>query len=530
MYRFQEQAAGGTFHIGGLSLIQQLFCFPAGFDGQARQVHGRERQVSSAQRGLFAVQVFEYTGAAAHGCQFVAVAFGVVCPPRLVLVERGVQEHEVREECLGSGAAGFQEQVEVRSFERDFSVHGCFEIFHGPSVIGLGIGDAVFNLENLYRENRHFSTGTQAFNGGIQQFFDDHASFGRGVGSVIDRAEYHLITSTGMHGVQVMDESFHGLMSIFPGLLVGFVQDMRQFRFADVAVSALQGFLQRGSPLCVRLDGMQLLADQFQCFFFVQGSSLHLQVEGEGRGYRLLIRFQHAFCHEEVESRDSLTAVLFVLVGLEDDGGQGSVTLDGLWGTDAAVFGMETAFEQVVQIVLDAGRCFRRIVIQVVDVDVAQLVCFGIRFGQQVFIGIVLGDFRGEGHHLSGRCVAGHVGIAQVDIVLVDGHDAVHDVFDLGLPVAFRISPLAVDDVFLGYFRLYLHQFRFYQVLDGFHPDGRFLEMVDDPPGNFVNQCFLVVESCRGKGFADGVRNLVGRKVFPLSVTFDDADVFYVHG
>ena len=43
----------------------------------------------------------------------------------------------------------------------------------------------------------------------------DHAAFGRSVCSIIDGTEHDLISPSRMHGVQVVDESFHGLMCIF---------------------------------------------------------------------------------------------------------------------------------------------------------------------------------------------------------------------------------------------------------------------------------------------------------------------------
>ena len=89
-----------------------------------------------------------------------------------------------------------------------------------------------------------------------------------------------------------------------------------------------------------------------------------------------------------------------------NNGSQCGIALDGLRRTDTAVFGVETPFEQVVQVVLDTGRCFSGIIIQVVNVDVAQLVCLGILLGQQIFVGVILGDFRSERHHLSGWCMA----------------------------------------------------------------------------------------------------------------------------
>ena len=87
--------------------------------------------------------------------------------------------------------------------------------------------------------------------------------------------------------------------------------------------------------------------------------------------------FCHSFCHEEVEGGDCLSAVLLVLVGLEDDGGKRSITLDALRRADAAVLGAEATFKEIVHVILDAGSRLCRVVIEVVNMDIAQLVRFG---------------------------------------------------------------------------------------------------------------------------------------------------------
>ena len=46
-------------------------------------------------------------------------------------------------------------------------------------------------------------------------------------------------------------------------------------------------------------------------------------------------------------------------------------------------------------------------------------------------------------HHLSGRRVTAHVGVAQIDIVLVDSHNTVHHLFHLGFLITLRIPPVS---------------------------------------------------------------------------------------
>ena len=58
--------------------------------------------------------------------------------------------------------------------------------------------------------------------------------------------------------------------------------------------------------------------------------------------------FQHSLGHEKVEGRNCLSSVLFILVRLENDSSQCSVTLDGLRRADASVLGVKSAFEQII--------------------------------------------------------------------------------------------------------------------------------------------------------------------------------------
>ena len=237
----------------------------------------------------------------------------------------------------------------------------------------------------------------------------------------------------------------------------------------------------------------------------------------------------YAFRHKEVESGNSLTAVLFVLVCLEYDGGQSGVTLNGLGGADTSVLGAEAALEQVFQVILDTSGSLGGIVIQVMYMYVAQLMCFGIFFRQQIFVSIVFCNFRGKGHHLSGGSMAGHIGIAQVYIIFVDGYNAVHDMLHLRFTVAFRIPPFAINDVFFGHFGAYFHQFFFYQILNLFHTDGGRCKIADNPHGNFGNQLVLIINSGGMECLADCIFDFTDGEVFPLSITLNDTNLSVVH-
>ena len=59
--------------------------------------------------------------------------------------------------------------------------------------------------------------------GGTQQFTDDAASLSRSVGAIIDGAEHHLVASTRMDGVHVVNKRLHRLVHPGYGLVDGMV-------------------------------------------------------------------------------------------------------------------------------------------------------------------------------------------------------------------------------------------------------------------------------------------------------------------
>ena len=115
---------------------------------------------------------------------------------------------------------------------------------------------------------------------------------------------------------------------------------------------------------------------------------------------------------------------------------------------------MESAPENVFQVVLYAGRGLGGVVVEVVDVDVSVAVGARVLYAYEVFEGVVLRHFRSERHHLSGGSVRRHVGVAEVDVVFLYGDNPVHDGLHRSALVALGIPPLAVENVFLGNVRV----------------------------------------------------------------------------
>ena len=91
------------------------------------------------------------------------------------------------------------------------------------------------------------------------------------------------------------------------------------------------------------------------------------------------------------------------------------------------------------------------------DVDVTRSVSASKGTREKVFHRIVLGDFGGEGHHLPRGRVGTHIGIAQIDIVLLDGDDTIHCALEGGALLTLDGAPFAVNDVLLGDLRCEVH-------------------------------------------------------------------------
>ncbi len=93
----QDVVQLGKEHVDALLLVLDAHAL----DGELHDVDGREAQVTSCDAGLLAPAVFEYAGAATHGCDLPLVALRIVSTPLLVLVECGIEVEEVREETAG---------------------------------------------------------------------------------------------------------------------------------------------------------------------------------------------------------------------------------------------------------------------------------------------------------------------------------------------------------------------------------------------------------------------------------------------
>ncbi len=133
------------------------------------------------------MHISHHTGTAAHISNFAVIASIII-----LKVKRSIQKTEIGEQALCT----------------------AFHCFPKKVVIGIAFGiiDAVFYLKNLHWENRCLA-GTKSRLGCFEQVFHDHPPFGTCIRSVIQAGERYLCTCAGIHGIEVMDQGFHCLIS-----------------------------------------------------------------------------------------------------------------------------------------------------------------------------------------------------------------------------------------------------------------------------------------------------------------------------
>ena len=197
---FQQVVQLGEESVDAFLLVLDFHAL----DSELDDIDGREREVATTDRGLLAEAVLEHTGATTHRCHLVDVTFGIVDTPLVILVVGGIEVDEVGEKTTCRHLAG--ELVEVIVAVLRLIAHACFLL---PDLNGEdGSG-----------------TVAHALLGRVEQLADDAAPFSTDVGTLVDRAEHHLVSATGVDRVHVVDEGLHGLMHTAHRLVDGMLQD-----------------------------------------------------------------------------------------------------------------------------------------------------------------------------------------------------------------------------------------------------------------------------------------------------------------
>ena len=316
------------------------------------------------------------------------VALGIVGTPVAVLIKGGIQVQEIREESASCYLAGQLIQVEVAILGQVVHATLLFPDLNGED----GCLAITHTLVGAQQNLAHYAT-----------------ALGTGIGTVVDTREHHLVTTTRVNRIHIVDKCLHGLMHtshrLVDGMLTGTVSTLQTIQWG------LQIVHQRLVVQVLKVLTIQV----FECFQFLD------------------IAHAHERCQIKVESRNSLSAVHLVLCALQRDTSQHAGSLDALGGARCTMTGSETVMQDVIQRVLHAGKTLGGIVILIVNVQIVMLNGVATLLAQQIVIHEWLGCFAGKLHHHARRCVGIHVSVFARHVVILNVHDVQEHLACLGL-------------------------------------------------------------------------------------------------
>ena len=187
-------------------------------NSQLHNIYRREREVASSNGGAGTETVLKYAGTAAHRGHLVNIALRIVSTPIGVLVVSGVEIQEIGKESASRHLTCQLIQVEVTVLRQ--------------------IVYATFLLPYLDGEDSRLAIA-DALVGRQQYLAHDATSLGTGVRSVVDTGKDHLVATTRMDGVHIVNESLHRLMHathrLVHGMLLGtFATHQSVQRFLDI--------------------------------------------------------------------------------------------------------------------------------------------------------------------------------------------------------------------------------------------------------------------------------------------------------
>ena len=128
-----------------------------GLDSQSGQIHRREREVPTPDRGLGPTDILEDARTAAHRSDLMQVTLRVIGAPELMLVEGRIEEDKVREESVRRRLTRQEQEVEVRRLEGVLPRQRPSEVCLCLRIVCLGVVHALLDLEDLDGEDRHLA-------------------------------------------------------------------------------------------------------------------------------------------------------------------------------------------------------------------------------------------------------------------------------------------------------------------------------------------------------------------------------------
>ena len=409
----------GEEHIDALLLILFLHTF----DGEFHNVDRGERQITTSDRGLRSETVLKHTGTTAHRRHLMDIALGIVGTPVTILVVRGVEVQEVGEEPARCHLTSQLIEVEV-------------------TVLGQIVHTTLL-LPDLDGEDGRL-TITHTLIGGEQDLTHDTTTLGTRVSTIVNRGEHHLVTTTRVDGIHIVDKCLHRLVHTTHRLVDGML---------------LGTFLTRQS-----IEGFLQVVDQRLLIEIL----IALAIQLLQRLQLLDIGQSHIGGQIEVKGRDSLTTMHLVLTTLHRDTGQHRGRLNTLGRTRGTMTSHEAAVQDIVQRMLHTGERLGGIVVLIMDMQVVVFHSLTTLLTQQIVVDEGLRGLRGKLHHHTCRGVGIHIGILTCHIVVLDVHDIEEHLTGLGLTS--HTTLMTVGDVLLGHvLSTRVHQLHLHSILNLFH-------------------------------------------------------------
>ena len=146
------------------------------------------------------------------------ITLRIISPPLAVLIIGCIEVQEVREETTGRHLTSQLIQIEVTILR---------QIIH-----------STFLLPNLDGEDSRLTT-THALIGREQNLTHHTTTLGTRIRTIVDGGEHHLVSTTRMDGIHIMDKRLHGLMhtshSLIDSMLLGTLLSQQTIqRFLDI--------------------------------------------------------------------------------------------------------------------------------------------------------------------------------------------------------------------------------------------------------------------------------------------------------
>ncbi len=220
-------------------------------------------------------------------------------------------------------------------------------------------------------------------------------------------------------------------------------------------------------------------------------------------GLQLLYkRSPHVGSQIEVKCRNGLSAVHLVLRRLKRYASDDTGSLDAFCRTRLAVAGSKSVFEYTVKRMLHACKALRRIVVFVMDMQIAVAHSLARFVRQQIVVDKRLSGLAREFHHHSRRRIGVHIRILAGDVIVLGLDDFKEHVACLG--TAGYASLVAVGYItFRNLLPGALHQLHLHTVLNLLHSHA-FRTGHADSVGNLMYQSLIFAHLRLKHGLADG--------------------------